>query len=87
MTPPFTTAATLAGIPHGFFGRRGGVSRGDLASLNCGLGSNDDPALIVENRRLAAEACIGHVAGDEGRRRRMGEFQLCLMQGGRIHAV
>lgn len=58
MTPPFTTAATLAGIPHGFFGRRGGVSRGDLASLNCGLGSNDDPALIVENRRLAAEAVL-----------------------------
>ena len=46
MTPPFATAAPLAGVPHGFFGRRGGVSSGDLASLNCGLGSDDDPALI-----------------------------------------
>lgn len=58
MTPPFTTAAPLAGIAHGFFGRGGGVSTGDLASLNCGLGSNDDPALIAENRRRAADALL-----------------------------
>lgn len=56
MTPPFTTAPTLAGVPHGFFGRKGGVSTGDLASLNCGIGSDDDPALIAENRRRAADA-------------------------------
>lgn len=58
MTPPFATAAPLAGVPHGFFGRRGGVSSGDLASLNCGLGSGDDPALIAENRRRAAAAIL-----------------------------
>jgi YfiH family protein len=58
VTPPFATAAPLAGVPHGFFGRRGGVSSGDLASLNCGLGSDDDPALIAENRRRAAEAIL-----------------------------
>lgn len=58
MTPPFTTAAPLAGVAHGFFGRRGGVSTGDLAALNCGLGSNDDPALIAENRRRAADAVL-----------------------------
>lgn len=58
MTPPYTTAPTLAGVAHGFFGRRGGVSTCDLASLNCGLGSNDDPALIAENRRRAAEAML-----------------------------
>src|SRR3546814_1165572 len=45
--PPFTTAASLAGVAHGFFGRRGGVSAGELASLNCGLGSDDDPALKI----------------------------------------
>lgn len=56
MTPPFVTAASLADIPHGFFGRQGGVSGGDLASLNCGLGSDDDPARIQENRRRAADA-------------------------------
>src|SRR3546814_13001336 len=34
------------------------VSAGDLASLNCGLGSGDDPALIAENRRRVAEAVL-----------------------------
>lgn len=58
MSAPFVTAAPLEGIAHGFFGRRGGVSSGDLASLNCGLGSNDDPALIAENRRRVAEAVL-----------------------------
>lgn len=43
-------------VPHGFLGRTGGVSTGDLASLNCGIGSNDDPALIAENRRRAVDA-------------------------------
>lgn len=58
MIAPFVTAAPLADIPHGFFGRRGGVSTGELASLNCGLGSGDDPALIAENRRRVADAVL-----------------------------
>lgn len=58
MTANFTTAPTLEGIAHGFFGRRGGVSAGDLASLNCGLGSGDDPALTAENRRRVADAVL-----------------------------
>ncbi|BBB07647.1 peptidoglycan editing factor PgeF [Sphingopyxis sp. EG6] len=58
MSAPFVTAPTLDGIAHGFFGRRGGVSTGDLASLNCGLGSGDDPALIAENRRRVADAVL-----------------------------
>jgi purine-nucleoside/S-methyl-5'-thioadenosine phosphorylase / adenosine deaminase len=39
-----------SGIAHGFFTRHGGVSRGGYASLNCGLGSQDDPAAVAENR-------------------------------------
>lgn len=58
MSAPFASAATLAGVAHGFFGRRGGVSTGELASLNCGLGSGDDPALIAENRRRVAAATL-----------------------------
>lgn len=58
MTAPFVAAAPLDGIAHGFFGRRGGVSTGELASLNCGLGSGDDPALIAENRRRVADAVL-----------------------------
>lgn len=58
MSAPFVTGRSLDGIAHGFFGRRGGVSAGDLASLNCGLGSGDDPALIAENRKRVADAAL-----------------------------
>lgn len=45
-----------AGIAHGFFTRRGGVSQGVYESLNGGVGSKDDPARVNENRRRMAEA-------------------------------
>ena len=48
----------LIDVPHGFFGRRGGVSVGAVAGLNCGLGSGDDPEAVKTNRRLAADAVI-----------------------------
>ena len=41
------------GVPHGFLGRAGGVSRGTYASLNTGPGSHDDPANVADNRRRA----------------------------------
>jgi polyphenol oxidase len=47
--------AGLAGIRHAFFTRDGGVSPGIYASLNAGVGSNDDPRNVAENRaRMAA---------------------------------
>src|SRR3546814_17289206 len=49
-------AEALGGMPHGFLGRRGGVSEGMLAGLNVGLGSDDDRHAIAENRRRAVEA-------------------------------
>ena len=58
MNPPFATARSLAGLPHGFFGREGGVSTGAMTSLNCGWGSGDDLSLITENRRRAADALL-----------------------------
>lgn len=51
-------AAALGGVPHGFLGRRGGVSKGAYAGLNVGTGSDDDIAAIAENRRLATEAVL-----------------------------
>ncbi len=48
----------LGGVPHGFAGRRGGVSTGALASLNCGTGSGEDVAIIAVNRRRAADAVM-----------------------------
>jgi polyphenol oxidase len=49
-------AQALAGVPHGFLGRKGGVSTGIHAGLNVGLGSDDDRDAIHENRRRAVEA-------------------------------
>jgi polyphenol oxidase len=47
--------AALAGVRHAFFTREGGVSEGIYASLNGGVGSNDDRAHVAENRaRMAA---------------------------------
>ena len=51
-------APVLAGVAHGFLGRRGGVSQGVVGGLNVGLGSGDDPAAITENRRRAADAVL-----------------------------
>lgn len=48
----------LAGIPHGFLGRRGGVSVGTVAGLNVGLGAEDDEAAVAENRRRAVDAVL-----------------------------
>ena len=47
--------SAIPGLRHAFFSREGGVSDGIYASLNGGLGSNDDPAAIAENRRRMAE--------------------------------
>ncbi len=41
----------LPGIRHGFMTRAGGVSEGIYDSLNCGLGSDDEQARVLENRR------------------------------------
>ena len=51
-------AAVLDGIPHGFLGRRGGVSTGVHAGLNVGIGSDDDPVAVAENRVLATRAVL-----------------------------
>lgn len=51
------THPLLAGAAHGFLGRRGGVSAGDLAGLNVSY-SEDTPALTAENRRRAVEAVL-----------------------------
>jgi YfiH family protein len=48
----------LTGVPHGFLGKRGGVSTGLLAGLNTGPGSGDDPAAVAENRARAAAAVL-----------------------------
>ena len=45
-----------AGLRHAFFTRAGGVSEGIYAALNGGLGSNDHPERVAENRaRMCAQ--------------------------------
>lgn len=58
MTVDVICAQALAGVPHGFLSRRGGVSTGVVAGLNVGTGSKDDPQAIAENRRRAVEAVL-----------------------------
>lgn len=42
-------------LRHGFFTREGGHSSGLFTSLNCGLGSGDDRALVMKNRAIVAK--------------------------------
>jgi YfiH family protein len=48
--------SALDGIRHAFFTRDGGVSGGIYASLNSGIGSNDDASHVTENRARMAQA-------------------------------
>ncbi len=47
-------APALARAAHAFFTRQGGVSDGVYASLNGGVGSQDDPVAVAENRARMA---------------------------------
>ena len=50
-----SSLSALDGIRHAFFTRAGGVSDGLYASLNAGVGSQDAPDKVAENRaRMAA---------------------------------
>eukprot|EP01041_Mallomonas_annulata_P026558 gene26558-47907_t len=51
-------ARMLGDVPHGFLGRAGGVSTGIYAGLNVGLGSEDERAAVLENRRRACDAVL-----------------------------
>jgi polyphenol oxidase len=53
------TSLALTGIRHAFFTRAGGVSSGLYATLNGGVGSQDDAGKVVENRaRMAAALAV-----------------------------
>lgn len=53
MTEALTTALP---VRHGFFTRRGGVSEGPYASLNCSLSGQDRRESVRENRARVARA-------------------------------
>lgn len=63
MSGPVLLPLDLAGLGGFCSTRQGGVSAGPYASLNLGANTDDDPALVLANRRQALE-----VAGLEPRR-------------------
>jgi YfiH family protein len=58
MSVEVVRAVSLGQFPHGFLGRRGGISVGECAGLNVGYGSKDDREAIAGNRRLAIAAIL-----------------------------
>jgi YfiH family protein len=56
--PEVIRCQALAAVPHGFLGRRGGVSTGVVAGLNVGLGAGDDEGAVTENRGRAVAAVL-----------------------------
>src|SRR3954471_854879 len=59
MTAASALLSAVPGLRHAFFSREGGISSGIYQGLNGGIGSNDDPANVVENRRRMAEQMGG----------------------------
>jgi len=57
-----TILSEHVGVRHGFYTRRGGVSEGIYASLNCGPGSADEAARVAENRARVMSA-MGFAGG------------------------
>ena len=51
-------SAALGAVPHGFLGRRGGISQGVVSGLNVGHGADDDAEAVAENRRRAVAAVL-----------------------------
>jgi len=64
--------STLSRIRHAFFTRSGGVSQGVYDSLNGGVGSNDAPVKVAENRARMAAA--------------LGVLPACLITAYQIHS-
>jgi YfiH family protein len=54
MTVESSLLVAVPGLRHTFFSREGGVSEGIYAALNGGIGSQDNPAHVAENRRRMA---------------------------------
>jgi YfiH family protein len=57
VSAPFETSRALerlGGVRHGFFGRRGGVSTGEFASLNVSESAGDKLTHVMENRAQIA---------------------------------
>ncbi len=57
-SPEILRSELVGDTPHGFLGRKGGVSSGIHSGLNVGLGSDDDRDTVMENRDIARDAVL-----------------------------
>ena len=66
MSAPYTISKVLdvPGIRHGFFGREGGRSKGDLAGNNMSISQGDNSDIVVSNRASTANAMGGYDVTD-----------------------
>ena len=55
----FEGLKAAAGVRHGVFTRRGGISASPFDSLNVGMGVGDDPQRVEENRERVVAALGG----------------------------
>ena len=62
MSAPYATSQVLTDerLHHGFFGREGGRSMGQIASNNMSISVGDNPDLVISNRSSAAYALGQH---------------------------
>jgi len=62
VSAPYTVSSVLdhERIVHGFYGRQGGRSQGELAGNNMSISVGDNPDLVVSNRSSAAYAMGEH---------------------------
>ena len=51
----YEIAPNLKAFTHGFFKRKGGVSKGIYNSLNCGMSSKDKKDNIIKNRKMISD--------------------------------
>ncbi len=66
MSAPYSISKVLTDerLRHGFFGREGGRSQGELAANNMSISVGDNPDLVVSNRSSAAYALGQHGIAD-----------------------
>jgi polyphenol oxidase len=62
MGAPYATSQVLDDprLRHGFFGRQGGRSLGELATNNMSITAGDNPDFVISNRSSAANSMGGH---------------------------
>lgn len=51
----YISAPNLNNFTHGFFNKKGGVSKGIYDSLNCGMSSKDNKQNVLKNRIIISE--------------------------------